>query len=476
MDRIIKTLILLLSVSTLNLSSALASETLQFERCYVDNVRPALECASFQTSDGANLHVVRAPAVKPLPESLPLFVLAGGPGQAASEMAMLISGPLSSVNQTSDVLFVDRRGTGQSNAWQCDLGDEQIDLEALQLKVKSCYEMAVWPTSQLNSKRSVDDLEEIRNALGVSKINLWGGSWGTRFALLYARWYPEAINRMVLDAVAPQSRSVLHTARAAQISLERLEQLCTLDAACAERFTGFVDKLIALTTPLDATRTIHVTDPKSGEVISEDIANWMIAQTVRGALYQPDQAAQLPYVINEAAEGRWQPLAVMMNESSAMASSMYLGLTFSVLCAEELPRSSDELAVVDARGSFLGNSWYDFWSVACDVWPVESASYPELSMLDHPTLLLSGLLDPITPPSYAEESMQYLSNAQHIVFEHGSHINSTQPCMAEVLDVFYRGEALPIETSCGENSAFPKFQVDRFGPSLGTSVPEVSDD
>lgn len=476
MDRSINPLIILLIASVANFSEALASETLQFERCYVDNVRPALECASFQTSDDANLHVVRAPAVKPLPESLPLFVLAGGPGQAASEMAVLISGPLSSVNQTSDVLFVDRRGTGQSNAWQCDLGDEQTDLDAMQLKVKSCYEMAVWPISQLNSKRSVDDLEEIRDALGVPKVNLWGGSWGTRFALLYARWYPDAINRMVLDAVAPQARSVLHTAAAAQTSLERLEQLCMLDTACAERFSGFVDELIALTTPLDATRTIHVTDPKSGEAISEEIANWMIAQTVRGALYQPDQAAQLPYVINEASEGRWQPFAVMMNESSAMASSMYLGLTFSILCAEELPRSSDELAAVDAKGSFLGNSWYEFWRVACDVWPVERVSYPEMSTLDHPTLLLSGLLDPITPPSYAEESMQFLSNAQHIVFEYGSHINSTQPCMTDVLDVFYRGEAIPIDTACGNTAVFPKFQVDRFGPSLGVSLSEASDD
>ncbi|NVK12529.1 MAG: hypothetical protein HWD83_11030, partial [Gammaproteobacteria bacterium] len=66
--------------------------------------------------------------------------------------------------------------------------------------------------------------------------------------------------------------------------------------------------------------------------------------------------------------------------------------------------------------------------------------------------------------------------AQHIVFEHGSHINSTQPCMTDVLDVFYRGDAIPIDTACGNTAAFPKFQVDRFGPSLGVSLSEASDD
>jgi len=451
-------------------------QSLNFERCFVSEVREALECAVLSTSDDAKLRVVRAPAVKPLPDALPLVVLAGGPGQAASEMAVLIRGALSGVNQTSDILFVDRRATGESKPWQCTLDEDAVRIDDLADDVAECYEAAVWPTDQLTSRQSVEDLEALREALGVNQFNLWGGSWGTRFALLYAQWYPQSIHRMVLDGVAPQARSVVLSGVAAQASLERLQALCLDDVGCAERFPSFSTQLAELITPLNGTRTIVVEDPKTGETVEEEIAHWMIAHTIRGALYQPRYAAQIPYIISEAHQGRWEPFAVLANTSAGMADSMYLGLTFSVMCSEELPRSSDERAAEDGANSFIGTSWYRFWRVSCDAWPVEAVRYPEPTMLSQPSLLISGGLDPVTPPSYAEETARRLSESQHIVFQRGGHINSTQPCMNDVLKAFYRGADLPIESECESADQFPKFQLDRYGPGLSYSLEVISND
>ncbi|HEX8789630.1 MAG TPA: hypothetical protein VF765_01675, partial [Polyangiaceae bacterium] len=98
--------------------------------CAVTGVgRPALCGVATVPEDRAtrvgrtlSLDVVVVPAAdKERTNPDPLFVLAGGPGQAATELAADTLQSLTSVSETRDIVFVDQRGTGRHSPLRCPL-------------------------------------------------------------------------------------------------------------------------------------------------------------------------------------------------------------------------------------------------------------------------------------------------------------------------------------------------------------------
>src|SRR5687768_13992161 len=63
---------------------------------------------------GLRIAVVPALAKSPRPD--PLFILVGGPGQAATKDGAQVAAALGDVRRTRDIVLVDQRGTGGSNA------------------------------------------------------------------------------------------------------------------------------------------------------------------------------------------------------------------------------------------------------------------------------------------------------------------------------------------------------------------------
>jgi pimeloyl-ACP methyl ester carboxylesterase len=66
------------------------------------------------------LHVAVVPALNRRAHSAPLFLLAGGPGQAASDLYVSYAGAFARVNRNHDIVLLDQRGTGQSEPLDCD--------------------------------------------------------------------------------------------------------------------------------------------------------------------------------------------------------------------------------------------------------------------------------------------------------------------------------------------------------------------
>ena len=56
-----------------------------------------------------------------------------------------------------------------------------------------------------------EDLEAVRQALGVDKVALWGTSYGTKLALAYALAHPDHVDRLLLDSVVPPERDPYET-------------------------------------------------------------------------------------------------------------------------------------------------------------------------------------------------------------------------------------------------------------------------
>ncbi len=390
------------------------------EACYADGWAESLRCYQIPVDDAGEvaLSVLVAPALNSGQQE-PLYLLAGGPGQAASDLARLLN-PLRKLNRGRDIVMVDRRGGGRSDAFDCGLKEDvPSDLDQFSRRLAECYAGAGERPLTINSRQTVEDLESVRQALGHPRISLWGGSWGTRTALLYQQWYPDSLQSLVLDGVAPIDTKVFLAAGAAEAALQELQLACSQDPACA----GFGDwrrQLDVLLANWSEEQARAFPDPMTGRPSEEPVEAWVLASALRTALYDPASAAQLPFAITEASRGNYAPLSGIFGLFAKMEGAMSMGLTFSVACAEEMNRISAADIAEDTAGSFVGDAFIRTFVKGCDVWPVPARPYDKPEERGHPVLLISGSADPITPPLYAEQQLDYLPNRQHLVVQGGA--------------------------------------------------------
>ena len=196
-----------------------------------------------------DLTIVVIPAVSGSHEPDPLFFLAGGPGQAATDVADTVLARLAEVRRSRDIVFVDQRGTGGSGRMSCALfergPDEEASSESLQFDafplddLRDCLAEveSVADPRHYTTPVAMDDLDDVRAALGYETINLYGGSYGTRAGLIYMRRHPERVRTAVLDGLAPVSMRLPSSMDAdAQRALDRLFADCAADPGCREAF------------------------------------------------------------------------------------------------------------------------------------------------------------------------------------------------------------------------------------------------
>ncbi|SEA51326.1 Pimeloyl-ACP methyl ester carboxylesterase [Microbulbifer marinus] len=439
--------------------------------CYLDGWGDSLLCYRISVGADANaieLSVTVAPAVNDAGRE-PLYLLAGGPGQAASDLAPLLNA-FRRINRERDIVMVDRRGAGLSAAFRCGFEREMpADLQSFSRQLAQCYLRRPQFAEALSSRQAVEDLERVRKTLGHHRIALWGGSWGTRTALLYQQWYPEALSALVLDAVAPIDTKVFLTATAAERAMQRLERDCARDAICAG-FGDWRSELDQLLANWSGERAAQFPDPVTGVRGAQPVPRWVLANSIRTALYDPAAAAQLPYAVHQASRGNYLPLSGISGLFLNTTDSMAMGLTFSVACAEELNRITADEVAADSTGSFLGSAFFDLFYSGCQAWPVSAKPYSAPEERAHPVLLISGEADPITPPDYAERQLVYLSNKQHLIVPGGGHINSGRGCIPDLIARFLNAPQDSLDQGCVAEIRRPPFMVDAFGPALGKGV------
>ena len=267
-----------------------------------------------------------------------MFLLAGGPGQAAVEAYAQALFLFSDVNRTRDIVLVDQRGTGESNGLNCEVledetlpadlpDEEQIALlDQCRVDLSQRAELSLYTTDAF-----VADLDDVRAALDYDTINLYGASYGTRAALTYMRRFPERVRSVVLDAVAgPELVLFLQMPRDGQRSLDLLFDRCAADAACNEAFPNFRAEYEAVLTRLATPQPITVADPLSNEPLDFALDRDFLSQLVFNSLYSPEFQGLLPLLVHHAHEtGDYAPLIV---QGLAVSSSCLLYTSYIIYC------------------------------------------------------------------------------------------------------------------------------------------------
>lgn len=403
----------------------------------------------------------------------PVFFLAGGPGQAATEHAALVEMTLEEVNNQRGIILVDQRGTGGSNPLDCrDAGGERLAIDPSE--VTDAQDMAEFARQCLaglqgradprfyTTAAAVRDLEAVRAALGVDKINLFGVSYGTRVAQHYADRYPQHTRTVVLDGVAPNGLVVGgEFARTLEHALTLQSQHCQQLPACAKRYPGDMRKqLREVMARLEAAPVeVDYRDPRTGQPRHGTATADTLATLAFLFSYAPQTSALLPLVLDEAAHGRYGPLMSLVDlMSTQMAGSMNRGMQWSVICAEDAPRrDADDETGTAAAATVLGDEFDEIFFAACEVWPrgpvPDDFNEPFESTL--PVLLLSGELDPVTPPRYGQRVLQGLPNGRHLVLDGQGHNVSYIGCMPELLGRFIEtADAQALDTACLESLSY----------------------
>ena len=380
-------------------------------------------------------------------ENDPVFMLAGGPGQAARDAYPAIAGAFAEARKRRHLILVDQRGTGGSNPLMCRnregepaVSDGQTDQspEALRAFAERCREALdeVADLRHYTTTDAVDDLDAVRHALGAERVNLVGISYGTRLAQQYARRHPERVRSVVLDGVVPNDL-VLGAEHAGNLeaALDRQFQRCRNDPVCTERLGDprrHLDALLAL----EEGPEVGYRDPASGEWRQERYRRDHLVAVTRMFSYAPNAAGLLPLVLAEAAAGRYAPLLAQARWlMSALGEEIHSGMQLSVMCAEDAAELVENPA---DEGSVLGNALITLLKAQCAVWPrgQRPGDFRTPMPADLPTLLLSGALDPVTPPRYGEQVLATLQNARHLVLTGQGHNVIGIGCMPKLLAQF----------------------------------------
>jgi pimeloyl-ACP methyl ester carboxylesterase len=423
------------------------------------------------------LHIARVPAISRRKQSDPLFVLAGGPGMAATAFYASAAPAFERIHRDRDIVLVDQRGTGRSNALSCELNEDVLyqasDTEIV-TEAKRCLaglathaDVALYTTSV-----AVQDLDRVRAAFGYERINLYGVSYGTRIAQHYVRRFPQRTRSVVLDGVVPAQLALgPGIALDAESALISILSRCTREPDCRNRFGDPTAAYHTLRASLRAHPVpVSLPDPTTGEPSRFEFTSYHLATVLRLASYTPEHAALLPLILHGASEsGDFSPLAaqfLLVNRS--YGEVLAYGMHNTVVCTEDVPfYDGTHIDRGRLEQTYLGTTQLDGLRNICQIWPRGpiDADFHDPLHTDVPVLLLSGSDDPVTPPAYAELAKRGLTHSLHVVLQGFGHGQLAAPCVDRVMARFVdRASVSGLDVSCTHDAKPLPFFTSLNGP------------
>jgi len=356
-------------------------------------------------------------------DSEPLFMLAGGPGGSATELAGFAAESLALVRSAHDIVLMDQRGTGASNGLACPLSEGALfrprDPAACLTRLSTHADLRYYTTLVF-----VQDLDDLRATLGYRRIDLYGASYGTRGAQMYLRRYPDRVRALVLASGVPMSEILPDNLGAnARRAYQLLTEDCAVDPPCHAGFPNFAAELQSVRKSLspDQLLGLHL------------------------LLYSSATARRVPWLVHEAARGLPQALEreiAQMRE--ILAGQLTIGLHLAVVCSEDLPFSRHPKPVDPVGASF--DSQY---AALCRDWPRGEvpADFRAPFHSDVPALIVSGDRDPVTPPEDAAAIARSFGHAKVVTVPGSSHLlDGFDGCVNRIIARFLDG--MPVQTDC----------------------------
>ncbi len=417
--------------------------------------------------DTIRLALVIFRSTSPAPQPDPVIFLQGGPGGKAVEWAassyQTVIAPLL---KERDFIAFDPRGTGLSEpALECDeflrtyLQDLQGKIPAdkrqeyYQGALLACRDnltRAGANLSMYDSAAMAADVKDVIQALGYQQADLYSVSYGTRVAQLVMQNYPEVVRSAILDSVVPVEAQMLNqNDTGQQYALNLLFDSCASDPACSSAYpnlkTDYASLLNSLNTlPIKVT----ITRPNT-EDFAQVVDGDAFQQAVMWALRVPQTIPLAPRLIERTQAGDPSILTYILSIPLDSYGSISMGDYIAVNCRDQVFTTSSES---------LDNTIFGM----CKLWqsepPATGANQPVHS--DIPTLIVTGLYDSATPPSFAHQLSQHLTHSYVVEIPDQGHAPTTtgfSDCPLQVMESFLNDPSIEPDTACVQETKAVQF-------------------
>ena len=414
---------------------------LQPVKCPGEAVPTELEVSCHQYPMGNGyLAVAVLHAKEPVDD--PVLVVHGGPGGRAVADRHYWLAPRSHILARSDMILVDQRGGGWSKpSLDCaEVDDPTVNLHDA---YRACHNRLTnegVDFSQYQVSDIANDLVALRNDLDLPRWNLYAVSFGTRVALTLLQTDAGAVASAVLDSpMPPQVAAYDDLPVGATAAIDRSLTQCADLNACAPRQT---ERLDALLVDLRSTPVPVTTQSRFTRTI-DDVA---LAGLLLEALAHPDGPSMAPKAIQAAVDGKLSEAVAELDRlgsgGRSVGDSLSEGAQLSSECADELPFNDRDdpvaqrpltqaIAGIEAEVRLLCSLW--------DV-PASKLSSPVGEGGSVDVLILSGLLDPVTPTPWAYLAAADLDGAVVVESATWSHVPSlADQCAADLVARFFSG-------------------------------------
>jgi len=452
------------------------------QACDIPGVAGGGRCGSYDvyenraagTGRKLNLHIVVIPALGGSPAPDPVFWLEGGPGGAATQAVGPVSQQyLRGLRSDRDLVFVDQRGTGKSNPLKCDdIGETPANLDGYFGRlfppslIRACREQLerVADLTQYTTSIAMDDLDDVRGALGYERVNLAGASYGTLAALAYLRQHPDRVrSAFLVGVVSPEFRLPLPFARAAENALDRVFADCAADEACRSTFPNVPSEFHAVLARFDhGPLQVAMIDPVTQQSRPVTLERESYVEHLRALLYSTTGARVVPFIVHRAFQGDFLPFQTMATRYNLGGPSTSRGLYFSVTCSEAAPFITEADITRETSGTFLGDRRVRAHLAACQEWVRGSVprNFTDPIQSRIPIVLFSGEADGSTPPWIAEAAIKFLPNGRQIVAPHTGH-QIDGPCTWDLMAAFIKNpSAQQLDAACVDKARRPPFATE----------------
>ncbi|MCX2780973.1 alpha/beta hydrolase [Microbulbifer thermotolerans] len=397
--------------------------------------------------------VVRFLAPERDPDKLPLLHLgAGGPGASlglepenASEW-LWINYAAMTVDNGRDLIVMDPRGTGMAQprltcdefiqdadtAYRQNLSPDE-EARVFTFSMERCYSRLskIADLTQYNSATVARDVEELRKQLGLEKLNLYGVSYASRYALTLARDYPDSVRALVLNsAVFPDIKYTQQLADDALAAYERGLRYCSENKTCNSRYPNLKQRLENLVQSLDENPlTVTVKHRFSDSEYPFVLNGQRLLRVLFQALYDENFYSDLPQLIEALENREEEPARAAVASFMEILLAPYFGdaAGISHFCYEEAPFVDfDKARASAAESGILGGavrSDIDLIQMQCRIWAIPSASLRESQPVETslPVLVMHGALDPVLRADDADKARRKLANHQWLLFPQLAH-------------------------------------------------------
>ncbi|HLN79966.1 MAG TPA: alpha/beta fold hydrolase [Thermoanaerobaculia bacterium] len=388
----------------------------------------------------------------------PVIWLAGGPGGSGTQDAEGAILPLfQTIAEFSDVIALDQRGMGLSAPrLECpgrfDLPldrpmERNFVLAAFREKAGGCREL--WQArgvdlASYNTAESARDIEDLRRALGVPRVSLLAGSYGSHLALAAIRLFESSIERAVLFGVQGPD----HMERLPgdfQEVLVRIDDMVKRTPLLAERMPTFLGAVQIVMSKLEREPIrVESVDPGTGERRTVTLGKFDLQCFTRNMLSSREQISRLPGLFLAMLRGDFQALAAI--SIAGRKSAAPPAVDFTMRCASGSSSARRARIAAQAQTALLGDGADFPIPAVCDAWGVpdlgEDFRAPISSSV--PVLFVSGTLDAHTPTSNAREVLAGFSNGRLLVVDGGAHclLGFSLPKGRKITAKFLRGDSV----------------------------------